>query len=447
MTSWTLKNGLTVHVVEHHQRPLVRLRLVFPSGSSSDDSSRAGATGFAVALLGLGRDVHTPSGELDFVEKPLRRALVERGAYFRSGVDLDGAFVGIDGLSREARPLLETLADAVKRPRQSEAAFAGLLEAASDMVDERQLTDPEVLQRAVLQRAFGDEEAGVPFGTAESLARLSLEPVLRRQEALLHPAGATLLVLGDVRAAEVRALITTAFSSWSGVEDAPVKASPVSARPAPRAGVTFLPRPGARATLVCAARPLGDLKASDAAVEVLAEVLGRRLTARLREREALTYQVATSLEYRLENRALVVCTRFQSQATLVGLRQLFSVLDKAPPLGVEELEVARRQVVARTERQLASLDGLTALWLGHRVRGRAFQPKEALAGLGRVTLPEVAASWAAVTSQATFQLVLLGDLAHVAPAAKALKLGALKTPTLEKVEPAAEPVAEPGADE
>jgi zinc protease len=434
VTSWSLKNGLTVVVVEHHDRPIVRTRLVFPSGSSSDPAPQAGATGFALSMLGMSRDVTSSSGEIDYSEKPLRRELLEKGAVFRSDVDLDGSWIGIDGMAKDVRSLLETLADAVKRPRQGESSFSGLLQGASDMVDERQLTDPEVIERAVVQRAFGDEEAGSPWGTAESLSRIGLDEVIKRQEELVHPSGATLMVLGDVRAVDVKAFITTTFSAWQGGEEPPVRARPIRARPVPRRSVTFLPRPGARSTLVCAARPLGDLQASDAALRVLTELLGRRLTQRLREEDTLTYDVSTALEYRKQNRALVACTRFASLSTLAGLRTTLAVIDKAPPPTADELELARRQVLSRVERSLTSFDGVTAMWVGHRVTGRPFKPQELLEGLRQVTADEVAAPWRAIASSGPYQLVVLGDRGHVEPAVKALTLGTLKTPTLGKVE-------------
>ncbi|MDX2011343.1 MAG: insulinase family protein [Myxococcaceae bacterium] len=434
VTSWTLKNGLTVVVVEHHERPLVRLRLVFPSGSSSDSAAVAGATGFALALLGMSRDVTNSAGEIDYSEKALRRELIEKGAVFRSDVDLDGSWVGIDGMSKDARSLLEALAEAVKKPRQGESSFSGLLQAASDMVDERQLTDPDVLERAVVQRAFGDGEAGSPYGTAESLSRIGLDEVIKRQSELVHPSGATLMVFGDVRSVDVKAFITTTFGSWQGGEEPPVRAKPIRAKPVPRRTVTFLPRPGARSTLVCAARPLGDLKASDAVVRVVAEVLGRRLTQRLREKETMTYDVSTGLEYRQQNRALVLCTRFASPSTLAGLRTTLATLDKAPVPTPDEVEVARRQLISRVERSVTSLDGVTSAWLRSRVTGRAFKPQETLDGLAQVSPDELTAPWAAVTSPSPYQLVLLGDRGHVEPAVKALTLGALRTPTLGQVE-------------
>jgi zinc protease len=434
VTTWTLKNGLSIVVVEHHQRPLVRLRLVFPSGTSSDDAARSGATGFALAMLGMSRDVTLPSGEFDYAEKPLRRELIEKAAVFRSDVDLDGAWVGIDGLAKDVRPLLETLADAVKRPRQGESSFSGLLQSASDVIDERQLTDPDVLERAVLQLAFGDEEAGASFGTAESLSRLGLDEVIQRQTALVHPKGATLMLIGDVRAVDVKAVLSTTFGSWQGGEEAPVRARPIRARPVTRKRVTFLPRQGARSTLVCAARPLGDLKASDATLRVLAEVLGRRLTARLREQATLTYDVSTGLEFRQQNRALVTCTRFPAPSSITGLETLLGTIEKAGPPTEQEVDVARRQVVSRIERLLGSLDGVTGLWVGHRVTGRSFEPKQTLESVRGVTLAEVSDAWGPVTSTAQYQLVMLGDRGQVEPAAKVLKLGKLKTPTLGTVD-------------
>lgn len=435
VSSWRLKNGITVAVVEHHQRPVVRLRLVFPSGSSSDDPSRAGATWFALSLLGMGREAQLPSGEVDYTEKTLRRTLLERGAAFRAGVDLDGAFVGIDGPARDTRALLELLSDAVRRPRQGEQSFGVLLEEAADAIDERQISDPEILSRAVLQLAFGDEEAGAPHGTAESLSRIGWDEVVRRQAALVHPRGATLLITGDVDPTALRATLSSTFGTWAGGDDEPTPSRPVRARPGVRKNVTFLPRPGARTTLVCAARPLGDVTGSDGVLRVVADVLGRRLTTRLREEATLTYDASTGLEYRARNRGLVICSRLPSASTEQGLQLLLSALDKAPPPTPEEVEVARRQLTSSFERAQTSFEGVTGLWLGSLLTGRTFDPARTLGELRDVTVEQAAAAWAVVTaSPAQYQLVTLGQRAPIEQAAAALKLGKLRTPTLKQVE-------------
>lgn len=435
VSSWKLKNGVTVVVVEHHQRPVVRLRVVFPSGASSDDPARAGATWFALTLLGMSRDVLLPSGEVDYSEKTLRRTLLERGAAFRSGVDLDGSFIGIDGPSRDTRPLLELLADAVRNPRQGEGSFGALLEEAADSIDERQLTDPEVMGRAVLQLAFGDEEAGAPHGTAESLSRIGLDEVVKRQAALVHPRGATVLIVGDVDPSALRATLSSSFGGWRGGEEEPTPSRPVRAKPTARKRVTFLPRPGARTTVVCAARPLGDVSATDGALRVVAHVLGRRLSTRLREEATLTYDVSTGLEYRARNRGLVICSRFPTAATELGLQLLLGTMENAPAPSAAELETARRQLIASFERAQTSFDGVAGLWLGELLTGRTYDPERTTGELRRFSSEEATAAWKTVTSSsAQYQLVALGQRAPIEQAATTLKLGTLRTPALKQVD-------------
>lgn len=432
-TRWKLKNGLSVIVVEQHDRPVVSLRVVFPSGSSSDDAARAGATWFSLALLGMSHDVTSPSGEVDFTEKALRKELVERGATFRSGVDLDGSFVGIDGPARDTRPLLERLADAVKRPRQSETSFGALLLSAADDIDDRQLTDPEVMSRAVLQLAFGDEEAGAPRGTAESLSRIGLEEIIKRQASLVHPRGATLLIVGDVDPTSLRPTINSAFEKWTSGEDATGPTRPIRATPVMRKAVTLLPRPAARTTILCAARPLGDVRASDGVISLAADVMSRRLTTKLREEATLTYDVSTGLEFRAHNRGLVICTRFPTRATQQGLELLLGTIDHAPPPTPAELELSRVQHLALLDRT-TSFGSVSAMWLSALLTGRTFDAAALEKDLRAATDADVAAAWKSVTSAAQYQLVTLGDRGSLEHAINALKLGTVRTPTLKRID-------------
>lgn len=199
VTTFKLRSGLTVVAVPH-PRPLVRLRLVFPSGSSSDSAERAGATWFSLALLGSMHDVTKSDGTPDFDEEPLRKQVFEMGASFRYDVTPDASWVGIEGYAKDTRRYLEILSEAVRHPRHGEGPFLGLLDGARDAVDEEQLSDTSVLERHVMRLAFGDEGAGTAQGTGESLSRLGLEEIIDRQKQLVQPKGATLLVVGNVEA-------------------------------------------------------------------------------------------------------------------------------------------------------------------------------------------------------------------------------------------------------
>ncbi len=167
---------------------------------------------------------------------------------------------------------------------------------------------------------------------------------------------------------------------------------------------------------------------------MLAEVLGRRLTAKLREQATLTYDVSTELEFRLQNRALVTCTRFPANSSVTGLELLLGTIERAGPPTEEEVAVARRQLVARFERLLGSLDGVTTLWVSHRVTGRTFEPKDTLDSLRQVSAGGLSDAWSSVTAASQYQLVILGDRGQVEVATKALKLGKLRTPVLGRVE-------------
>lgn len=435
VTTFKLRSGLTVVAVAH-PRPLVRMRLIFPSGSSSDSSARAGSTWFSLALLGSMHDVTKSDGTPDFDEQPLRKQVFELGASFRYDVTPDASWVGIEGYAKDTRRYLEILSEAVRHPRHGEGPFLGLLDGARDAVDEEQLSDTSVLERHVMRLAFGDESAGTAQGTGESLSRLGLEEIIDRQKQLVQPRGATLLIVGNVEALNLRAAVEGTLGGWSqsgeGARSAPAKASP-----SVRRTVTFLPRQGARTTTVCAARPLGDVKVEHAVLQVAAEALSLRLSAQLRERSGLTYDVNASTVSRYGTRALVVCSRFASSSTQAGLEQLLQAIDTSGTQGFteDELESASRLVASSWERAATSLDGLTSSWTTAIGARQSFEPEKGAAAAREVKPEAVRALTPKILQSRQFQLVLSGDRGHVEPVVSALKLGAIRTPVLTRTEP------------
>ena len=274
-----LASGLRVVVVEHHRRPLVAVRLIFPAGATSETDAEGGLTYLSFGLLGARFDRKTQLGEPEvFDEKSARRQVAEAGGQLQVRVSAETASMGVDGYSKDAFELLRRCwtgsfaTDATGRTRSPTGATGS----STTSTTSRWATTRASMQ-FVAQRAFGPGHpyARPVYGSTQSLSDMALDQVVERQNRLLRPAGAILLVAGDVK--PEAAFRRPPTSSDSG-RRAPVCRQPKI--PAPvvtkRKSVMLVHRTPARTTMVCAARPLTDVKAPDAALEVLAQVLGSK---------------------------------------------------------------------------------------------------------------------------------------------------------------------------
>src|SRR5207302_4198636 len=108
---------------------------------------------------------------------------------------------------------LKMIVDAVRHPRHGARSFDARRDMVLDLLDSIEAEDPQALQLLMGQSAFGQDQpyARLPVGTTETLNALELQEVMERQQVVFVPTGSTLLVVGDVKAAEVMTVVKSAF--------------------------------------------------------------------------------------------------------------------------------------------------------------------------------------------------------------------------------------------
>lgn len=424
-----LPNGLRVVTVEHHRRPLVSIRLFFKEGAGGEVDKAAGSTAIAVALLGDTFD--DPQNEV-FNEKSVRMQVAEAGGRFAADVTLDHAWIGIDGYAADAGRYLAMLKKIVARPRCSGELFWARVEGMlAALEDEAQLADG-AYAGAIVRRAFGSEGiyARSVLGSERSLRKLDYPDVAARQRQIVHPVGATLLIVGDVNPDQVLKRAQAVFGSWrrravvgaSGVKLASSsKRAQVGART-----VTLIPRAASATTTVCAARPLAPNEGTDGERRILARVLEQRLTRLLREEHGLTYHASSSVIVRRHASALVACSALSVSRLSEGLRlfsQTVSGLRTAPP-EESEIELAKATLTSdlrsRTEDLQSVVRGWTfALELGKRTASSVSEHE----GIERVTASDVGAFARRLVGDRGFGWILSGEPTKVTPAVRRADLG------------------------
>jgi zinc protease len=356
--------------------------------------------------------------------------------------DPDGIAISVSGYPQDLTAYLKLVADAVIAPRRGEESFRERRNAAMDALEELETSDPEALGRVLAQVSFGP---GHPYGRSElgtlaSLAPLGLEDVVAQQDRVLLPRGATLLVVGDVDAAAAIAGARAAFRRWTRTGP-PAPTAPPAAAPAPasRQPLAYLRRQPATTLVLCAARPLPGVHGDDAALELLAAVLGRgarsRLMLSLREEGGLAYAAQADVVQRRWARALLACAPVAAEhagRAVELLQQAMARLAAAPPTG-PELERARALLVADREALVDDAAGLSRAWLGALARGEdAPHPDRELAALRAVTPADVQRVARQVLRPDALQWIASGDAAAAAQAAGATGRGPFRPVALTR---------------
>jgi len=203
-----LPNGLRILVAPRHQLPLASVELLVEVGGAHDPAGKAGLASMTAGLLTRG----TESRSADEIHEAIEYVGGQLCAH--AGPDATTVTAGV---TSENLPLaLELVADVALRPSFKKKEFDThqrrvLAELATEL-DEPSVVGDRALLRTVLP-------AGHPYalptaGTRAGVGSLTRGDVVRFHRTHFAPSRATLIVVGDVDAAEVRRLARKHFGGW-----------------------------------------------------------------------------------------------------------------------------------------------------------------------------------------------------------------------------------------
>jgi zinc protease len=312
----TLKNGLQVVAVLHHEQPAVSIRLLVRAGGALDSTDKPGTAALAAALLDQGTTSRTA--------QELATAVDSVGGALGVGAGTDLTFVNAVFMKDSFDLGLRIVADVARNPafraeeieRQRQQMLSGL---------KVSYEDPDYIADVVFDRlVYGFHPYGKPDGgTPASIPRITRDDLVAFHRAYFAPNNAILAIVGDVTAEEAFAGAERAFGDWQRVEG--IKIDPPSEPPPPVRRVIVVDRPGAVQTEIrvghlAVPRRHRDYMAFDLAARILGGEGSNRLHRVLRSERGLTYGAAADLESLKYAGDLVAETDTRSDATGQALR-------------------------------------------------------------------------------------------------------------------------------
>ncbi|MCB9655307.1 MAG: insulinase family protein [Deltaproteobacteria bacterium] len=433
---YAFPNGLHLVVVERRRRPIVETQVVFEFGSTSDPKTTPGATFFSIAALGGLRE-EDENGDHVGGEEPFSRQVWDKGGHYRFNVASDYSTVGILGYAQDAREHMEMLYRAIARPRCGIQTFEARRNDLIYGLEDLELNDEEAFYRFLSQASFGVEHvyARPVYGTLTTLKRIVFENVIAHQRKILRPDGATLLVVGDVRAEDVIRWAGGTFGAWSTTSSRPiVRVPPVSN--ARKQRVLIIPRPTARSMAICATRAIASQEHGEATLDMLAAVLGggmnSRLGVALRARTGLSYSFFADVAERRHGRALIACTRVRKEDTDEALAKFLESMKgllESPPT-VEETDRARATELAEVETEFEGIERSLSTLVHGISLGRVEAPAKRIEALKGIGPKEVHRAALALLDPSEIQILLAGEVSAARRAAAANRLDVPKVVSL-----------------
>ena len=411
-----LDNGLRVLVVRRPVVPLVELRLRIPfAGTTKTHNARATLLGETLLTGTASRD-----------RQQLAVDVQALGGALSASVDADRLAVSASALATGLPALLEIVAEVVTEATFPKSEVAGERDR---LVQELSMyrSQPSVLAReALLHRLYGKHPYGHELPTAEQLADTGRSDLRTLFKQRVTPAGATLILVGDLQPARTLDLVSRTLSRWTGKKSAPLP-KPPKHRPGP---VVLLDRPGAVQTNIRMGGPaLSRTDPQYAALQLANTVFGGHFTSRLvsniREDKGYTYSPRSGIEHPLAGSRFTVSADVATEVTGPALLEILYELGRMCllPVPTEELESARRYTsgtLALTTATAAGLASTLSMLVGAGI-GIEYL-KEHPVALSKVTAADVLSAAATYLAPSQLVTVLVGDAGVVTPAVSTLRV-------------------------
>ncbi|HXE81439.1 MAG TPA: pitrilysin family protein [Vicinamibacterales bacterium] len=388
----TLANGLAALVQRTATHPAVTLAVALPAGAICDPEDRLGLATFASRVIDRG------TVSRDSVE--IAEMLDARGVSLNAGVSRHLFVLNCSCLSEDAPALLDLLAEVVMTPvfppNEVETRRAELITAIRQDDDNPASAASDAMSELLFP--------GHPYGRRQRGTVASVQNITRQDLVEFHrqrfgPAGATVVVVGDIDPERAADLVERSFEGWR-------------ASVAPPPDVPPPPTPGERRQAVI---PMMDKAQADIAYGVLGvrrqdpqysaallmnNVLGQyglggRLGDSLRERQGMAYYAYSSLDAELGAGALTVRAGVAGENVERALESIDAELTRMQREGVTpgELTDAKRYLTGSMPRLLETNDGIATFLLTVEHFGLGLDYDRRLPGLlEAVTLDEVNAA-------------------------------------------------------
>ncbi|HEU4835391.1 MAG TPA: pitrilysin family protein [Pyrinomonadaceae bacterium] len=331
----TLRNGLSLVVVEDTRLPLVSYRLAFPVGGVFDPPGLPGLTDLLAALILEGTRSKT--------SKEIAEEVARMGANLSAGATSDYTVIGGSALSQFNDEILDLLAEVTLEPTFPENE----VELAKKNTKEslrQQRAQPSFLASEMFSKVmYGDHPYSIVAPTPESIDRSQREDFVDFHRTKLVPNNAVFIVVGDVRYDQIVSKLESLFSTWEKGEVVVANFPPPPVRT--KRIAYLVDRPGsAQSNIVIANTGIKRTSPDYFPMMLMHTVLGAtassRLFMNLREDKGYTYGAYTNLDARRTAGTFRATAEVRTPVTGRSLKEFFYELERIGNEPVSEKEIA-----------------------------------------------------------------------------------------------------------
>lgn len=334
-----LDNGLKVMVVEHHELPIVSMRIQFKAGQTLDPIGKAGLADMTASLLTKGtktRSATEIAEAIDFV-----------GGRLNSGSGWDASNVSCQVLKKHLETGLDLFSDVILNPAFQKNEIERLRKRSiSSYIDSKD--DPANLaDMKFMSLLYKDHPYGYTQGTDKTLPNITTEDITGFYDSWYAPNNAILMIAGDITPDEGFKLAESKFAGWAKKE------LPVFSFPEPIAPkgikIVLVNKKDAVQSQICLGH-LGVARTNSDffSINLMNYLFGgggfsSRLMKIIRSEKGLTYGINSGFDFRLNPGPFTITTFTKNASVGEAIKETLNQtkLIKQGPIRPEELTDAQ----------------------------------------------------------------------------------------------------------
>ena len=200
-TIFTLKNGLTVIVVENKKLPTFSLRISIDN-PPSNEGDRSGLSQLSSALFGEGS------------KNVSKDVFNEEVDYLGATISMGMGFAYANGLSKHKERIFELLSDAALNPSFTQEELDKEKDKLITGLKSSENSPAAIAQRVTGILTYSTDHPYGEFSTEESISKVTIKDIEGNYKQMFNPNNAYMVVSGDVEVKEIKDLVSKYFKNW-----------------------------------------------------------------------------------------------------------------------------------------------------------------------------------------------------------------------------------------
>jgi zinc protease len=334
---FTLKNGLTVYLMEQHDVPMINVSVILPAGAIYDGEKSGLASLTAAALK---------HGTRNFPKAKLDEELDFIGATINTYASKEAAGMNAQFAAKDKEKVLSMVNELLTAPVFDTDEFAKEKKRVLLRLEQSKESPRAVIGSYFDKFMYGDHVYGnIIAGTPSTVNALTAKDLSQFYSQNYIPNGSSIAIVGDFNSKEMKALATKIFSGWKkgSQQHTAAAAKPIQAINGNR--VLLINKDDANETTFFIGAPGISRNNPDyVAIDVINTLFGGRFTSmlndELRVNTGLTYGAGSRFTSLKNAGTFYISTFTAGKTTEDAIDKAVEVLNKLHVSGVDETSLA-----------------------------------------------------------------------------------------------------------